>query len=638
MFLQGIRDKASNWFSWVLLIVVGIPFALWGINSYFTGTGKVSVASVNGEAISAQVFRRASLQEENRLRKQLGADYQGEMLDDPAIKRALLDRLINEQVLQQTAKSYRLRFSPQQTAELITQNSVFQTDGKFDKDVYQVLLRQQETSPANFEKQLQQSALADQLQAGVAGSGFATPAELLLFKELQLQRRDIRYAMIEKSRFIESQSVTTEEMSEYYEKHLPRFHTAEMVSVQYITLQLDDIAQDIEVSPEDVQALYNERLEELTVPEQRRASHILIKLDEKAGEAEQQAALEKAQGLVRQLEQGKSFSELARSSSEDIGATSTGGDLGLIQKGVLDPAVEAAVFSLALNQVSELVRSKFGYHLIKVTEISAEKSPSLETLQDELRLEIKKQRAESAFYAKAELLQNLVFEHPDSLSPAAEQTNLEIKTSEPFSREGGSGIAALQDFVQQAFAPAVLYEDANSEVFELPGEILVALRRREHIPAKPKPLAEVETEIRAILQSEKAATLAKSLGETLQQELASGADLPGLTEKHKIDWQERKGIARDREEKNVPPLVIQETFKLKLPEQGGSAYGGMALPSGDYLLYAVDNITQASADWTEEDRLLAQRDIARLRGASAFVAYLSGLKAEAAIEVFEQNL
>lgn len=638
MFLQGIRDKASSWFSWALLIVVGIPFALWGINSYFTGSGTVSVASVNGEAISAQFFRRAARQEESRLRNQLGTDYQGEMLDDPAVKRALLDRLINEQVLQQTAKSYRLRFSQQQTADLITQNSVFQTDGGFDKDLYQSLLRQQETSPVNFEKQLRQSAMADQLQAGVAGSGFATPAELLLLKELQLQRRDIRYAMIEKSRFLESQSVTAEEISEYYEKHLPQFHTAEMVSVQYITLQLDDIARDIEVSPEDVRTLYNERLEDLAVPEQRRASHILIRLDEKAGEAEQQAALEKARGLARQLEQGKRFPDLARSASEDIGAASTAGDLGFVQKGVLDPAVEAAVFSLALDQVSEPVRSKFGYHLIKVTEINAGESPSLEALQDELGLEIKKQRAESAFYEKAELLQNLVFEHPDSLLPAAEQTNLEIKASEPFSREGGGGIAALQDFVRQAFAPAVLYEDANSEVFELPGEILVALRRKEHIPAKPRPLAEVETEIRAVLQSEKTATLAKSLGETLQQELASGADLPGLTEKHKIDWQERKGISRDREEKNVPPLVIQEAFKLKPAAPGGSAYGGMALPSGDYLLYAVDNITQASVDWTEEDRLLAQRDIARLRGASAFVAYLSSLKADADIDVFEKNL
>lgn len=638
MFLQAIRDRVSSWFSWVLLFVIGIPFAFWGINSYFTGSENVDVATVNGEAISAQFFRQASLQEENRLRKQFGADFQGELLEDPTIKRSLLDRLINEQVNLQTAQGKRFRISPAQVAKIITMNESFQTEGSFDKDRYNNLLQMQSTTSHVFEKQLEQSLLSEQLKTGLAGSGFATELEVNFFGEIQFQRRDIRYAVIEKQRFLEQVEIHPGELASYYQENISQFQTPELVQIQYLSLQLEDMAGDIQVSQSDLAALYAERVNELGKPERRKISHILINLSSDATDEKEKEALQKLILMKEDLAQEKNFSLLAKEFSEDIGSAPNGGDLGYYtMEGTLDPAVESAAFSLELNQVSEPVRSKYGYHLIKVTEIDKEEAPAFEELQEELSLEIRKQRVTDAFYEKAERLQELVFEHPDNLQMASEQLGLKIQTTEPFSRTGGSGIAALQDFIAQAFSPPVLYQGENSEVFELPGEILVALRLENHIPAQAKPQEEVEEEILERVKESKSIAMAKSLGEKLSKELAAGGDFDQLTNEYAIDWQTRKQVSRQGGE-NLPPYVIAEVFKLQKPEEGQPVYGAKALSTGDYLLYAVDRVGQSDEGWGDTEKQLMRRDIAKLRGANSYIHYLATIRANADIKVFEQNL
>lgn len=638
MFLQAIRDRVSSWFSWVLLFVIGIPFAFWGINSYFTGSEKVDVATVNGEAISAQFFRQASLQEENRLRKQFGADFQGELLEDPTIKRSLLNRLINEQLNLQTAQGKRFRISPTQVAKIIKMNESFQTEGSFDKDRYSTLLQMQSTTSHVFEKQLEQSLLSEQLKTGLAGSGFATELEVNFFGEIQFQRRDIRYAVIEKQRFLEQVEIHPGELASYYQENISQFQTPELVQIQYLSLQLEDMAGDIQVSQSDLAALYAERVNELGKPERRKISHILINLSSEATDEKEKEALQKLILMKEDLAQEKNFSLLAKEFSEDIGSAPNGGDLGYYtREGTLDPAVESAAFSLELNQISEPVRSKYGYHLIKVTEIDKEEAPAFEELQEELSLEIRKQRVTDAFYEKAERLQELVFEHPDNLQMASEQLGLKIQTTEPFSRTGGSGIAALQDFIEQAFSPSVLYQGENSEVFELPGEILVALRLENHIPAQARPQEEVEAEILERVKESKSIAMAKSLGEKLSKELAAGGDFDQLTNEYAIDWQTRKQVSRQGGE-NLPPYVIAEVFKLQKPEEGQLVYGAKALSTGDYLLYAVDKVGQSDEGWSDTEKQLMRRDIAKLRGANSYIHYLATIRANADIKVFEQNL
>ncbi len=362
---------------------------------------------------------------------------------------------------------------------------------------------------------------------------------------------------------------------------------------------------------------------------------MLVEVASDADDQQVAAALEKITALKTRLDAGASFADLAKQDSDDIGSAKNGGDLGLFGLGVMDPEFEAAAFSLPLNQVSEPVRSAFGYHLIEVTRIEAAKLQPLAEVKNEISLRYRREQAEEAFFNATEALQDTVYEQPDSLQPAADQFGLEIKQSELFPRFGGSGVTAVSEVIEQAFSESVL-DDQNSSVITIENSRAIALRAVDHQPPQPKPLAEVSDSIQEVLREQLTAEAVASQGKQLLDGLETDASIDTQLSELSLDWQQREAITRSQP--GLPPAMVTELFRMPVTTDGPPEFKGMSLDNGDYVIYTVTKLHADPLPASNEERKQLQRNIERLRGDIAFIGYLKSLRNAADIEIFPENL
>lgn len=623
--LQAIRDRAQGIFAWVLLIVIGVPFALWGIQNYID-TGKEKPAATVGDR---EIFdREVTRAYEQSLNNLVGIDD----FDEKQLRREALDRLISQEVIAQSAEQRALVVSDVEARGFIQSLPYFLTDGKFDKDKYKVMLAAQGVSPEQFAAQIRRALITEQFQRGIADSAFVTKGELETLMRLKGQERQLDYAKIALPTV--AQTFTDAEINAYFERHRQEFRSPERVSVEYLALGLNDLAKDIQVGDEELQKLYEEQKAGYGTPERRKISHILITLDG-TDEAADRRAQDKVNAVRERLVQGEDFAKLAQELSSDTVSGKKGGDLGYLESGAQEETFTKAAEALKAGEVSAPVKTSFGYHLIKLTEWVPARIRPFDEVREELRQATQRNRAETAFYEKGQKLAEITFEHPGSLEQAAQQLGLQVQQTGLFTRDAGEGLATEEAIRKAAFSEDVL-GGRNSDPVELGNEKAVVLRVREHQAAADKPLAEVRDEILARLRDEAARKLAQSQSQQLLKQLREGKSLDEAAKSSGLTAVHAGFIRRDNDQ--LPAELVRAAFTAARPAPGVVTPGEVALADGSIFVYAIPSVKDgpvAASDLKEQES--AGQFLLRSGGQQEFGAFVERLRELADVKIEQKD-
>lgn len=629
--LQQIRDRAQGIIVWTIVGLIIITFALFGLSSYLSGTSKAIVATVNGVEISETQLLREYQSTLQRLQQALGQNYDPSLFNEQAMKERVLDGLIRRELLNQYLEDANFHVAPQQVLETIRNIPAFQDEnGRFSPENYRRVLQLQGLDNIMFEYQLARDIADEHLRNGLQRSAVVTDQEIRRHLQLENERRRIGYFTLPLNTYREKISLSEEEIQAWYEQHAADYRTPEQVSVEYVELKLDDMASRVEVSDEEISSYYEQHLENyISQPERRKVRHILIQVDAGTDDAKARA---RAEQLAQRIREGADFSELARTESDDSVSAEQGGDLGFISRGMMDKAFEQAAFRLKPGELSLPVRSKFGYHLIRVDEIQPARVKSLAEVRDQIRKELQTERAETRFYENVDKLNNLSYEIPDSLTPVAEELGLEVKHSPLFARSGGSGLFANPRVTSAAFSDEVLREHRNSELVEISDTHMLVLRLREHKPGARRPLAEVRAGIEARLKQDKAGQQAMQ-DATRAITLLEAGDAPAdVAAAYGQPWQEVGFIGRKpADDDKLDNRLRTAAFRTPPPAPGEAVFSSVVMPGGDIAILALYEVEPGKGELTPEVMASVWQKLATAEGQATYNAFLAYLESTADI-------
>lgn len=630
--LQSIRERAQGWIAWVIVILICIPFALWGINSYFNNAADVAVAEVNGDEISLSQYQNALQNYRQRLQNMLGESVDLSIMGEDNIKQDVINALVEQRLVDQTAQELGMRVSDTQVAGMIHSLDVFKgEDGKFSKPIYERRLMQTGNTPTNFELQLRADMAQDQLRQGVADSAFVTPADQAAIERLVAQQRDIFYTTIVAEDFKENITISDEAIKSHYDNNHANFMTEEQVKLAFINLSQSGISQSLSVAEDELRTYYDENVSTFTTEEKRVAHHVLISLPPDADEEAKKKAQDSAQKIYALMQLGVDVDSIPQDHANLLGPQDEVAKSGDISQGVMDVEFDEALFSMEVDQVHEPVRSKSGYHIIKLVEIKPQSVASFEDSRDQVESLVKQEEAEKIFFEKADELHNLVYEHPDTLEVAADALELKINESALFSRTTAEGVLADPKVITAAFSDDVL-QGNNSEPVPLTDTHLVTVRMLEHKEPELKSLDDVKEDIRAILLDIESKKLAEEKGKAILAALNEGKSNEAVAEEFDIEWESAEAVTRD--DPSVKRAVLRAAFKLAHPTKDSASLDGMSIGRYDFAVVGVTAIKQPEDEVTGEIRETVAKTLDGLeedRTAVAWQDFIRLLKSNADI-------
>lgn len=632
--LQEIRERAQGWVAWAIVILITIPFAFWGIDSYFGGGAEPVVASVNGTEITERAFNQNVNHTRIRLRDQLGDAYDPALFGDARLRQEVLDRMIRETLLLDASQSMGLRTADQAVQAAVLEEPAFQQDGVYSKAQYERVLSLQGLTPAAYEDSLRRQLLVTQLPRAIQETAFATNAMTQRSASLVLQKRSFAYTSIPGSGFESAvEDPDAAAVESYFDAHADEFATPEQVKIAYLLLDSEGLAAPNEEIDEAVlREQYQLRLDEFTAPEERNLRHILLTVPAEAPKAELDDARQRLEAIRQRIVAGESFEDLAAEVSEDPGSATNGGALGWIGRGALDPAFEQAVFELDPGQLSGTVRSRFGYHLAEVIEVRGGEPEPFEAVKDQLISELASGSTEAVYFEQAEQLATLTYESPDSLIPAAEALGLEVQETDWLDRSGGDDVFANPRVVQAAFSEEVLGLGNNSELLEPDPEGLQALVLRvvEHREPSVRSLDDVRDEIVARLKAERAAEAALAAAEAIAERVRAGEALADAAGEFDTTEVEQAGRATT----DVPPEIVGLAFTMLRPGADGEVMvESTSTGTGDAYVVALSKVIDADPGTLNEAELDLEARVLRRGLASTDVEQvLESMAAQAKIE------
>lgn len=636
--LQSIREHAQGWFAWAIVILISIPFALWGIQEYVKFRSQPTVATIDGYKISDRELSQQVQQFRIQLRERLGRSYRPELLDNAHIREEVLDDMIRSQLIAQSSLDMGLRAGDGQVQATILAIPAFQKDGQFDKGVYERALSLQGTSSLQFEQKVRMSLMTAQLARVIASSELTTKQELDEAIRLRHQQRSFDYFVLPLQDFMTDSPFTDKDIDSYYQAHQDAFEIPEQVKLDYLVLDQATMASTEIIGEKALRDMYQSRLQTYQTPERRQIRHILITLPANAEPAQEQAARDKIAALRARIVNGADFATVAKEASQDSSSASQGGDLGLVERGIMDPEFEKAAFALPQGELSAPVRSAFGLHLIEVTKIEPGRVKPFAEVRDELAAALRKEQAEQHYLQVAERLGNLTYEHPDSLEPAAQALGLTIQHSDWVSRSGGSDLFANRKVTDMAFSEDVLTEGNNSELMELDEgrqQRALVLRVVDHREATIKPLEEVKDQITAALRRERAKQTALEQAEAQVARLHQGEALPQAAADFKLVEQ---GLVQRDSAKDVPLEVLETAFKLPPGDAKTPSIKALQLRSGDAAVVVLRQIQDGTpAELDEMQRKSEGRGLARALARTYYEDMLQDLRRRADVWIAQQE-
>jgi peptidyl-prolyl cis-trans isomerase D len=634
--LLAIRERVMGVVGWIILGILFVAFAFFGLNSYLQSNAVNYAAAVNGEKIALARHQQAYQQLRSRMTDMMGENFDPTLLNEDMLKANALQQLIIEELVLQAAEAEGYAASNQLVAARINSIDAFKEDGVFSKQLYERVLGYQGMRPPAFEHSLKQEIIANQYRDGIRRTAAATAAGLSQAYVLEGQQRRFDYIILPLESFGEQLKITDQDIEDFYAAHSSEFMTPERVKVSYVELDVSNMDTGTEVDEQALQALYNEQSAKYITPEERHARHILVQVLPDADAAATAAAQEKAEGIVARLEAGESFEDLARELSDDPGSAANGGDLGFFGRGMMAPEFENAVFGLKQGERSQVVKSPFGFHIIELIEIKPEVATPLAEVRDELVDQLLAEERNDMYYERFETLSSLTFEQPDSLQGAADDLGMPILESDWISRDGGTGIAANSAVVDAAFSEDVLLNGNNSEPVEIGPDHVVVLRVKEHQQATQQALEDVRADVERMVRVEKTRALAEERGRELLDNLMAGkTTLDAVAETEGVAVSSTEMIQRNASE--PAREIVNAAFSLQAPNEGETVFKGVTSHNGDYVIVALEQVRDGDfSALPESARKQAARSLGQLQGEAELAAVIAVLKSQAVIEIPDQ--
>lgn len=609
------------------LALITLPFAFWGVDSFVRNADVgVAVATVAASKITRQELQSAMREQEDRMRAQLGGRVDPAMFDTPQMRRAVLDSLVTQRLLAAQAKKSGLVVGNEQLIQFIASVPSLQENGKFSKERYEALVAAQGMSKEMFEARLRQDMAMQQLMLPVTEAGITGQVAANRWLATQLEQREVAEARLLPDNYAGQVKLAADAVQKHYEANRKQFELPEQVRAEFLVLSRDALIAQAAVSDEEVKAAYQSRADRYKEGETRRASHILIRAAKDAPDAEAKAAKAKADELLAQVKKTPAdFAKLAKQNSQDPGSAEKGGDLDWFGRGAMVKAFEDTAFSLKEGQISDVVRSDFGFHIIRLTGVRAERSKPFDEVKGDLLAELKREAGMKKYSESAEAFGNTVYEQADSLKPAAEKWKLEIRQTQWLAK--GSKLAPPFDNPKLAaalFSDDGLKNKRNTEAVEVAPGALVSARVLEHKPAALQPLDVVKGDIEKRLVRDEAFKLATKDGEDKLARLARGDAVD-------LKWSPARNVSRTTAQ-GLPADSVRAVFKAdtgKLP-----AYAGVAVPGNGYALYRVSSVKGVGEIGKDDPigRALAQQ-YARFVAEEEFSAWMSTLKEKYPVEI-----
>lgn len=607
----------------VFLVLIALPFAFFGLESYVSdGGGGADVAKVGDIGISQQEFQQVMREQQDRLRSQLG-QVDPKMLDNPEFRKAVLNDVIDRRLLALEAAKRRLFVTDDTVRRSIAGIEAFQDNGQFSNERYEALLRSQGMSPAGFEAQVRQDLTLQQLAGTIGQTGMLsnTVGERIL--ALQTEQREVQELLLAAGSYLGQVKLADDAARKFYDENNQQFQTPDQARVEYLVLSQESMP--VEVSDAEIQAWYDGHKERYQQPEERRASHILI-----ASETEgKDKARAKAEEVLQEVQKKPAaFAELARQHSDDPGSASQGGDLGFFGRGMMVKPFEDATFGMKEGDISGVVESDFGFHIIKLVSVRAAKEKPLAEVRAEIEAELKTAASARKFAEAAESFSNIVYEQSDSLQPAAEQFKLKIEQSDWLGREANPANGPLGNakLLEALFSDDAIKNKRNTEAVEVAPNTLVSARIVEYKAAALQPFDEMKPMIEKMLVAQEAQKLAKADGEARLAALVAGDD--------KQAWGATRRVSR-MEARQLPPQAVQPVFRMQT--KALPSYTGLELPGAGYVLYRLNKVDAGE----KLDDVRRQGLIGQLRSLAAqedVQMYLDALRSRYKVEINDKAL
>lgn len=633
--LQDIRDRLTGWLVWVVVGLICIPFALWGVDSFFTGSNDPVVVKVGDQKITESQFRNGYDQRYQQFQAMMGENFRADMFDQAKFRQAVLDDMTQEAMMRQYVRKSGYHASDATLLKYLSSVPAFQVDGQFSTDAYRAALSRQGLTPTQFEAQLRDSLEIDQLREAIIDTSFVTEADVAEAYRVQNEQRSLSYAVLDTAKYMAQVTVTDEQIKSRYDTDKSKYMAPERIKLAYVELSSDDLAKAAAPTADVLQVIYNaEKDARFSSPEERKASHILV-----AFGADKSVAKTKIAEYAAKLKGGANFADLAKTVSDDSGSKSQGGDLGWVKRGgMMSDEFEKPLYALnKVGAVTEPVETQYGWHLIRLDEIKVAKVRSFEdaTVQAELADLYRQREVQKRFKEQTEKLEQLAFESPTSLDAVSKELNLPVQTTEWFTRAGGSGIAANDAVKQAAFSKEVVSDGDNSKPISLtPGKVIV-LRKAEHEAPRQKPLTEVSDVVRLAVTTE--AARAKAQVEATQmaaaarvgQSTAELAAARGLTLKV-------PGLVR-RDNGTEDRAVIASLFRMPRPQQGAVSAADIKLSNGDSAVVILSAVQDAP--WPAADASVVANAQKQLRDAVAgaeFGSYRKSIEKHVKVKVLNE--
>ncbi len=634
--LSAIREKATGWIAWMIVILISIPFALWGVNSYFEGATQIVIAVANGIEIEQSDYQRALAQKQRQLVQLAGRDLGTEYLDSPVFKRQVVDSMIDEALAREFSRDRGFRISDNQLNRFIRTTEAFHTNGQFDNERYERLIGNAGLSVQGFQAQQRQQLTTDQMRISLAETAFVSQTELNYALKLLNQKRSAVYALLLLEHFLEGVKITDEDISNEFDAKRAVYFEPPQARVAYAELSVARLAAAIKIDDSAVKKHYDDAPRRYSKPGSRSASHILLPLVE--GAAGEEAVRAKAARLVSEARGGADFAELARTYSKDAGSASRGGDLGVIQKGAMVPPFEKAVFALSAGEISEPVKTEFGYHVIKVTRVSKTEAIPFEEVAEDIATALRRRGGEAEFVQLAEQLGNIAFEQPDSLEPLTDQLGLAIQTSDWFSGAMGTGIAANPKVRKAAFSDEVLIDGLNSGVIEINPDTLIVLRKLEHRERRPMLLEEVSDQIKTTLENRQAMLALEQAGNAILTALTDGTPWAELLGRYGLVEASLPAAVEEITDPQEQAIAVK-VFAAPHPGAGAPVFGGGQISPEVFAIYRLDAVTMGDPSAVEqEEREQVRTAILRRQGDLLFDGFRADLRKAADVKIFDDRL
>lgn len=633
--MEFIRERARGVVAIGIILLLCLTFLLWGIESYIEAARQVVVAKVNGEDIQLTEYQKAFDRMRHRAQTEQGAEFDSDLWSRESTKEKVLDALVEDRLLKQLIEKSNLRLSDAQVAQFIATSEAFVVDGKFSKESFKQIASTMGLSPAGFEHQLRTDLAQQQLRAGISTSAFSLKTEAQELAQLLEQKRDVAYALV-KPEDPKTVTVTDADLEAHYQAHREEFRTPEKAALEYLELKVEDLKPEVTVDDKALQDHYDTHKAQYTTQEERSVNHVLVQVKKDAPEAAVEAARQRAATLRAAIVGGKAIEAVARESSDDIGSKAEGGATGFFPRGVMAPEFEAAAFALKKGEMSEPVRTEFGFHVIKVKDERIGGVKPFADVSADVESAYRTEQAETKFFERAEKFTDALNEHPDSLAAAGEVAkltlhSLPLSTREEIKDHFSAGVAAA------VWEHEVLNEGLASSPVEIGSNRIVAVRVTSHETSKVPARGELTERLTDKVQQERVRDAARTRGEALLARLQKGESAKDVMAVEKLEWTEVRGVNRESSELNR--AVGRAAFGSPLKDASAKAFLGVPMGNGAYAVVEVSNLDLPKPEAIEGRKVDAiARDTERVRLIATWRDFIGGLRTEASIKTFPKAL